>query len=42
MGWNLLPPLIQILIKKEDKNLSQCLAIFNHLLEVFSSTLQIL
>uniref|UniRef100_A0AAQ6IPN6 Glomulin, FKBP associated protein a n=1 Tax=Anabas testudineus TaxID=64144 RepID=A0AAQ6IPN6_ANATE len=33
MGWNLLPPLIQILIKKEDKNLSQCLAIFNHLLE---------
>ncbi|XP_071347347.1 glomulin, FKBP associated protein a isoform X2 [Trachinotus anak] len=33
MGWNLLPPLIQVLLKKEDKNLRQCLAIFNHLLE---------
>ncbi|KAM9349134.1 glomulin, FKBP associated protein a [Symphorus nematophorus] len=33
MGWNLLPPLIQVLLKKEDKNLSQCLAIFNHLLQ---------
>ncbi|XP_041848567.1 glomulin, FKBP associated protein a [Melanotaenia boesemani] len=33
MGWNLLPPLIQVLLKKEDKNLPQCLAIFNHLLE---------
>nr|XP_057922091.1 glomulin-like [Doryrhamphus excisus]XP_057922092.1 glomulin-like [Doryrhamphus excisus] len=34
MGWNLLPPLVQVLLKKEDKNLHQCLAIFNHLLEV--------
>nr|XP_020471707.1 glomulin [Monopterus albus]XP_020471708.1 glomulin [Monopterus albus]XP_020471709.1 glomulin [Monopterus albus]XP_020471710.1 glomulin [Monopterus albus] len=33
MGWNLLPPLIQILLKKEDKNRPHCLAIFNHLLE---------
>ncbi|XP_061775844.1 glomulin, FKBP associated protein a [Nerophis ophidion] len=33
MGWNLLPPLVQVLLKKEDKNLLQCLAIFNHLLE---------
>ncbi|KAK2822172.1 hypothetical protein Q5P01_022237 [Channa striata] len=33
MGWNLIPPLIQVLLKKEDKNLPQCLAIFNHLLE---------
>nr|XP_046264324.1 glomulin, FKBP associated protein a [Scatophagus argus]XP_046264325.1 glomulin, FKBP associated protein a [Scatophagus argus] len=33
MGWNLLPPLIKVLLKKEDKNLSQCLAIFNHLLQ---------
>ncbi|XP_040911200.1 glomulin, FKBP associated protein a isoform X1 [Toxotes jaculatrix] len=33
MGWNLLPPLIQVLLKKEDQNLPQCLAIFNHLLK---------
>ncbi|KAM9322404.1 LOW QUALITY PROTEIN: glomulin, FKBP associated protein a [Pholidichthys leucotaenia] len=33
MGWNLLPPLIQVLLKKEDKHLPQCVAIFNHLLE---------
>ncbi|XP_077471216.1 glomulin, FKBP associated protein a isoform X2 [Stigmatopora argus] len=33
MGWNLLPPLVHVLMKKEDKNLLQCLAIFNHLLE---------
>uniref|UniRef100_A0A3Q3WGH8 Uncharacterized protein n=1 Tax=Mola mola TaxID=94237 RepID=A0A3Q3WGH8_MOLML len=33
MGWNLLPPLIQVLLKKEDKNLFPCLAIFNHLLQ---------
>ncbi|CAJ1071878.1 glomulin%2C FKBP associated protein a isoform X1 [Xyrichtys novacula] len=33
MGWNLLPPLIQVLLKKEDKNLPQCLAILNHLLQ---------
>uniref|UniRef100_A0A3Q3W7W6 Uncharacterized protein n=1 Tax=Mola mola TaxID=94237 RepID=A0A3Q3W7W6_MOLML len=37
MGWNLLPPLIQVLLKKEDKNLFPCLAIFNHLLQVCSS-----
>lgn len=34
MGWTLLPPLIQLLLKKEDKNLPQWLAIFTHLLEV--------
>ncbi|XP_076000546.1 glomulin, FKBP associated protein a [Genypterus blacodes] len=33
MGWNLLPPLIQVLLKKENKNLPHCLAIFNHLLK---------
>ncbi|XP_054452232.1 glomulin, FKBP associated protein a [Anoplopoma fimbria] len=33
MGWNLLPPLIQVLLKKEDEKLSPCLAIFNHLLK---------
>ncbi|XP_073347916.1 glomulin, FKBP associated protein a [Pagrus major] len=33
MGWNLLTPLIQVLLKKEDKHLSQCLAVFNHLLK---------
>ncbi|KAA8587735.1 hypothetical protein FQN60_016597, partial [Etheostoma spectabile] len=33
MGWNLLPPLIQVLLKKEDKKRSQCLAIFNHVLQ---------
>ncbi|XP_056149423.1 glomulin, FKBP associated protein a [Lampris incognitus] len=36
MGWNLLPPLIQILLKKEDKNLSHCLAILQYLLEACS------
>ncbi|XP_038158392.1 glomulin, FKBP associated protein a [Cyprinodon tularosa] len=33
MGWNLLPPLIQVLLKKEEQHLPQCMAIFNHLLE---------
>lgn len=33
MGWNLLPPLIQVLLKKENEKFSQCLAIFNHLLQ---------
>ncbi|XP_017286258.1 glomulin, FKBP associated protein a [Kryptolebias marmoratus] len=33
LGWNLLPPLVQVLLKEEDKNLPQCLAIFNHLIE---------
>ncbi|KAI7810164.1 glomulin, FKBP associated protein a isoform X1 [Triplophysa rosa] len=36
MGWNLLGPLIQILLKKEDKNLPHCHAILSHLLEVSS------
>ncbi|KAM4604598.1 glomulin, FKBP associated protein a [Polymixia lowei] len=36
MGWNLLPPLIQVLLKKENKNLPQCLSVFKHLLEVCS------
>uniref|UniRef100_A0A8P4GT95 Glomulin, FKBP associated protein a n=1 Tax=Dicentrarchus labrax TaxID=13489 RepID=A0A8P4GT95_DICLA len=40
MGWNLLPPLIQVLLKKEDKNLSHCLAVFNHLIKVCSSARQ--
>lgn len=34
MGWNLLPPLIQVLLKRENKDLPHCLPIFNHLLEV--------
>ncbi|KAJ4937407.1 hypothetical protein JOQ06_001968 [Pogonophryne albipinna] len=33
MGWTLLPPLIQVLMNKDSKKLSQCLAIFNHLLQ---------
>ncbi|XP_068196980.1 glomulin, FKBP associated protein a [Antennarius striatus] len=33
MGWNLLPPLIKVLLRKENKDLSQCLAVFNHLLQ---------
>lgn len=36
MGWNLLGPLVQTLLKKEDKNLSHCHAILSHLLEVCS------
>ncbi|KAM3865990.1 glomulin, FKBP associated protein a [Diretmus argenteus] len=36
MGWNLLSPLIEVLLKKEDKTLPQCLAILQHLLEVCS------
>uniref|UniRef100_A0A8C6U3A5 Glomulin, FKBP associated protein a n=1 Tax=Neogobius melanostomus TaxID=47308 RepID=A0A8C6U3A5_9GOBI len=34
MGWNLLPPLVQVLLKKESKDLPHCLAIFNYVLEV--------
>lgn len=34
LGWNLLPPLVQVLRKKEDEHLPQCLAIFNHLIKV--------
>ncbi|XP_029381305.1 glomulin, FKBP associated protein a [Echeneis naucrates] len=33
MGWNLLPALIKVLLRKEDKHLHHCLAILNHLLE---------
>ncbi|XP_068593671.1 glomulin, FKBP associated protein a isoform X1 [Cebidichthys violaceus] len=33
MGWNLLPPLIQVLLKKRHEKLSPCLAIFKHLLQ---------
>ncbi|XP_075953584.1 glomulin, FKBP associated protein a isoform X1 [Anarhichas minor] len=33
MGWNLLPPLIQVLLKKQNEKLSPCLAIFKHLLQ---------
>uniref|UniRef100_A0A8C1BSH6 Glomulin, FKBP associated protein a n=1 Tax=Cyprinus carpio carpio TaxID=630221 RepID=A0A8C1BSH6_CYPCA len=36
MGWNLLGPLVQILLKKEDKNLPHCHAILSHLLEICS------
>ena len=34
MGWTLLPPLIQVFLNKDVRKLPQCLAIFNHLLEV--------
>lgn len=33
MGWNLLPPLIQVLLKKQDAKIYPCLAIFRHLLQ---------
>ncbi|XP_040027655.1 glomulin, FKBP associated protein a [Gasterosteus aculeatus] len=33
MGWTLLPPLIQVLLKKRDEKPSPCLAIFSHLLQ---------
>ncbi|XP_077075134.1 glomulin, FKBP associated protein a [Siphateles boraxobius] len=36
MGWNLLGPLVQMLLKKEDKNLPHSHAILSHLLEVCS------
>ncbi|XP_030630198.1 glomulin, FKBP associated protein a [Chanos chanos] len=36
MGWNLLGPLVQVLLKKEDKNLPHCSAILTYLLEVCS------
>ncbi|KAL1280095.1 hypothetical protein QQF64_014695 [Cirrhinus molitorella] len=36
MGWNLLGSLVQILLKKEDRNLPHCHAILSHLLEVGS------
>ncbi|XP_052404136.1 glomulin, FKBP associated protein a [Carassius gibelio] len=36
MGWNLLGPIVQILLKKEDRNLHHCHAILTHLLEVCS------
>lgn len=36
MGWNLLGPLVKILLKKEDKSLSHCHGILLHLLEVCS------
>lgn len=34
LGWNLLPPLIKIFLKKEDKSLKECLSIFDYLLKV--------
>ncbi|KAJ8406314.1 hypothetical protein AAFF_G00305450 [Aldrovandia affinis] len=37
MGWNLLGPLVQVLLKKEEKSLPHCLAILTHLLEVCSA-----
>ncbi|KAM9439201.1 glomulin, FKBP associated protein a isoform 1-T2 [Clarias gariepinus] len=36
MGWNLLEPLVRVLLKKEEKNLHHCQAIFSHLLQVCS------
>ncbi|XP_056328971.1 glomulin, FKBP associated protein a [Danio aesculapii] len=36
MGWNLLGPLVKILLKKEDETLPHCHAILLHLLEVCS------
>lgn len=36
MGWNLLGPLVQILLKKEDRNLPHCHAILSHVLKVCS------
>ncbi|KAL0966695.1 hypothetical protein UPYG_G00298550 [Umbra pygmaea] len=36
MGWNLLSPLVKILLKKEDTNFPHCLAILSHLLEMCS------
>ncbi|GAA6070035.1 glomulin, FKBP associated protein a isoform X1 [Tachysurus ichikawai] len=36
MGWNLLGPLVKVLLKKEEKNLHHCHAIFCHLLQVCS------
>ncbi|XP_036410423.1 glomulin, FKBP associated protein a [Megalops cyprinoides] len=37
MGWNLLGPLVQVLLKKEEKSLPHCLAILTHILEVCSA-----
>ncbi|KAL7842018.1 hypothetical protein SRHO_G00237070 [Serrasalmus rhombeus] len=37
MGWNLLEPLVKVLLKKEDKNRPHCHAIFTHIIEVCSS-----
>lgn len=34
LGWNLLPPLIKVFLKKEDKSLKECLSIFDYLLKV--------
>ncbi|CAL8281201.1 unnamed protein product [Lota lota] len=36
MGWNLLPPLVQVLLKQEVKNRPHCQAILKHLLKVCS------
>ncbi|KAJ8357537.1 hypothetical protein SKAU_G00203310 [Synaphobranchus kaupii] len=36
MGWNLLGPLVQVLLKKEEESLPHCLGILTHLLEVCS------
>ncbi|KAJ8270906.1 hypothetical protein GJAV_G00120600 [Gymnothorax javanicus] len=37
MGWNLLGPLVQVLLKKEEESLPHCLDILTHLLEVCSA-----
>ncbi|KAG5847631.1 glomulin, FKBP associated protein a [Anguilla anguilla] len=37
MGWNLLGPLVRVLLKKEEESLPHCLAILTHLLEVCSA-----
>ncbi|XP_069049985.1 glomulin, FKBP associated protein a [Lepisosteus oculatus] len=36
MGWNLLGPLVQVILQKDEKSLQHCLSIFAHLLDVCS------
>nr|XP_015210647.1 PREDICTED: glomulin [Lepisosteus oculatus] len=33
MGWNLLGPLVQVILQKDEKSLQHCLSIFAHLLD---------
>jgi hypothetical protein len=40
MGWNLLDPLVQVMLKQEVKNRPHCQAILKHLLKVCSSALR--
>ncbi|MBN3298578.1 GLMN protein, partial [Amia calva] len=36
MGWNLLGPLVQLILKKEEGSLQHCLAIFSNIMDVCS------